>query len=565
MKKKLSEKQKAFADYYIKTGNATEAARRAGYKGNNLNRVASENLSKLGIKQYIDERIKKIEDKRIADGKEVLQYLTKVMRGEEKDQFGLEATLQDRTKAAELLAKRYKVLEKDNAKLCEEKEKLEIENRKLINRKLEEEIKKIAPDKKQVEDKHFILPINIIAPCYAQMDFDIEDKEHKEYVLPGGRGSTKSSVVAIEIIKLIKNNPNMHALALRKVSNTLKDSVFNQLKWAINHLGFNDEFKPTVSPLEITYIPTGQKIYFRGADDPFKIKSIKPEFGYIGVCWFEELDQFAGAEEVRNIEQSAIRGGDEAYIFKSFNPPKTKNNWANKYIQIPKQNRYMIHTDYEMIPKKWLGKAFIEEAEFLKEVNPTAYEHEYKGIPNGNGGNVFENVEIREIKEDELKIFDRIYNGVDWGWYPDPWAFNRMYYDSARRTLYIFDEAHANKKSNMETYEILVNEHGITEDDKITCDSAEHKSVSDYRDYGLYAKNAIKGPGSVDYSMKWFQSLNKIVIDNTRCPEAAKEFLNYEYDRDKEGNVISGYPDKDNHHIDACRYAMEEVWKRKGQ
>lgn len=107
--KKLSERQKAFCDYYIETGNATEAARRAGYKGNNLNRIASENLSKLDIKQYIDERLKEIEDKRIADGKEVLQYLTRVMRGEEKDQFGLEATLQDRTKAAELLGKRYRL------------------------------------------------------------------------------------------------------------------------------------------------------------------------------------------------------------------------------------------------------------------------------------------------------------------------------------------------------------------------------------------------------------------------------------------------------------------------
>jgi phage terminase large subunit len=187
------------------------------------------------------------------------------------------------------------------------------------------------------------------------------------------------------------------------------------------------------------------------------------------------------------------------------------------------------------------------------------------GIANGNGGNIFENVTIREITNAEIQLFDRIYNGVDWGWFPDPWAFNKMYYNAASMTLYIYDEGHENKKSNKETYDLLVKDHGITPNDKITCDSAENKSIGDYRSYGLYARGAIKGPGSVDYSMKWLQSLKEIVIDNARCPQTAKEFMDYEYERDKEGNIISGYPDKDNHHIDAVRYAMEEVWKRKGQ
>lgn len=415
------------------------------------------------------------------------------------------------------------------------------------------------------ENKHFDLPVRLIAPVYADMDFDIEDKNHKEYILDGGRGSTKSSVISLEGIKLLINNPDMHWLALRKVSNTLKDSVFNQIRWAISALELDDKFHCTTSPLEITYKPTGQKIYFRGADDPLKIKSIKPPFGYIGILWFEELDQFAGAEEIRNIEQSAIRGGNDAYVFKSFNPPKTKNNWANRYVTIPKESQYHLHTTYKDVPKKWLGKAFLDEAEYLKEINPTAYEHEYKGIANGNGGNVFDNVEIREITNEEIEHFDRIYNGVDWGWFPDPWAFNRMYFNAAKRELYIFDEAHANKKSNRETADILINEHGIKPNDKLTCDSAENKSIGDYKSYGLFARGAIKGPGSVDYSMKWLQSLTKIIIDRTRCPKTCDEFLDYEYERDKEGNVISGYPDKDNHHIDAVRYAMNDVWRRRGR
>ena len=264
----------------------------------------------------------------------------------------------------------------------------------------------------------------------------------------------------------------MHALCCRKVSNTLKDSVFNQLKWAISALDLEDEFTSTVSPIEITYKATGQKIYFRGADDPTKIKSIKPPFGYIGIVWFEELDQFAGPEEIRNIEQSAIRGGDDAYIFKSFNPPKTANNWANKYVKIPKDNQYQLHTTYLDVPKKWLGKTFIEEAEHLREVNYTAYEHEYLGIANGNGGNVFDNVVIREITDEEIKEFDRIYHGVDWGYYPDKYAYTKSYFDAARRKLYIYDEYCCNKKSNKETYTELVENHGVTPNDLIICDSA---------------------------------------------------------------------------------------------
>ena len=417
----------------------------------------------------------------------------------------------------------------------------------------------------EINNKPFELPARLIAPSFAPVVFDIEDKLHKEYVLPGGRGSTKSSFFGLEVVNLIKKNPNMHALACRKVENTLRDSVYNQIKWAIDALDLNDEFNCKLSPLEIEYKPTGQRIYFRGCDDPTKIKSIKPPFGYIGILWLEELDQFAGPEQVRSIEQSAIRGGDEAYIFKSFNPPKTANNWANKYIKIPKENQFQLHSDYRNVPEKWLGKAFIEEAEHLKKVNPTAYEHEYLGIANGNGGNVFDNVEVREITDDEIKEFDRIYQAVDFGWYPDPWAFVKVHFDAARRILYIFDEHKANKKSNRETYEIMVNEHGITPNDKVTCDSAEPKSIEDYRSYGLFARAAIKGPGSVEYSMKWLQSLTKIVIDNKRCPESAQEFLDYEYERDKDGEVITGYPDKNNHFIDSTRYACNDIWRRRGE
>lgn len=413
-------------------------------------------------------------------------------------------------------------------------------------------------------DKPFELPARLIAPAFAAVHLDVLEGAHTEYVLPGGRGSTKSSFVSLELINLIKNNPDINALVLRKVGNTLRGSVYAQILWAIEQLGLTDEFEATVSPMEITYKPTGQQILFRGADDPLKVKSVKPLHGYIGIVWFEELDQFHGDEECRSIQQSAIRGGDRAFIFKTFNPPKTKNNWANQYIEILKESRLVVHSDYRSVPAKWLGKSFLDEAEYLQEINPTAYEHEYLGIPNGNGGMVFENAVAETITDEQIAQFDRVLNGLDWGYFPDPWAFNRMHYDAARRTLYIFYELHAYKKGNRETADMLI-EHGITAADRITADSAEKKSIADYKSYGLDCRGAIKGPGSVDYSMKWLQALTKIVIDPARCPETWKEFSAYEYERTNEGEIISGYPDENNHHIDACRYALEQIWKRRGQ
>lgn len=429
---------------------------------------------------------------------------------------------------------------------------------------LEIEKQKNAPPVSN-NDNYNGIPANMIAPSFSEVLFDIEAHEHSEYVFPGGRGSTKSSFVGLNVVDLIMKNEDMHACVLRQVADTLRTSVYQQVLWAISALGLDDEFNCTVSPLEITRVKTGQKIYFRGADDPDKIKSIKVPFGYIGIVWFEELDQFAGADAVRKIEQSVIRGGDVAYKFKSFNPPKSAQNWANKYIKIPRADRLVIESTYLTVPKKWLGKPFLDDAEFLKETNPTAYENEYLGIANGTGGNVFDNVVIREITDEEISEFERLYRGVDWGWYPDPWAYNCMTYIPSQHKLIIFDEAHENKMSNEKTAKILIDKHNVTANDLITCDSAEHKSTADYRAYGLCARDVEKGPGSVEYSMKWLQGLREIVIDNVRCPNTVEEFINYEYERDKEGNVISGYPDKDNHHIDATRYAMSKVWKRRGE
>jgi phage terminase large subunit len=411
---------------------------------------------------------------------------------------------------------------------------------------------------------NFVFPADCIAPAFLSAYRDIRDRRHTEYLFFGGRGSTKSSFVSLITVWLLVNNPGVHALACRQVANTLRDSVYSQCVWAISELGLEADFKCTTSPLEIEYRATGQKIYFRGADDPGKIKSIKPAFGYIGILWFEELDQFHGVESIRKIEQSVIRGGDEAFIFKSFNPPRTASNWANKYAKIPKASQYQHHSNYLDVPAEWLGKAFLEEAEHLKVVNPRAYEHEYLGIANSAGGLVFENVQIRKITDAEIAQFDRVLHGLDWGYYPDPAHYVRMHYDAARLTLYIFGEYRALKASNRTLYDALV-ERGLTPEDLLIADSAEPKSVADFREYGAACRGAEKGPESVKYSMKWLQSLAAIVIDNERCPETAEEFMGYEFERDKDGEVISEYPDANNHAIDSTRYGTNLIWKRRGQ
>lgn len=540
----LTPKQKAFADEYIKNGgNASDAARKAGYSEKTAYSMGQQNLKKLEVSSYIAEKQSLIEKQKgtdIMSLAEIQQRRSMIARGELTDSFGFAPDFSDQLKSMNDLEKALAIKE------------------------TKEEQQRIAERARLQEVYH--LDLSFVPDVFHRMIRDIRAKKHSEYILPGGRGSMKSSTISLIIPELIKNNSNMHALILRKVGNTIKDSVYAQMKWALDKLNLSEEFTCKVSPMEITYKATGQKIYFRGADDPLKIKSIKPEFGYIGIVWFEELDQFAGPEEIRNIQQSAIRGGNEAYKFKSFNPPRSKNNWANEYTTQAKEkdeSAMVQHSTYLDlgIEQEWLGDMFLKDAEHLKETNPDAYDNEYLGHANGNGGNVFEYIEERTITDEEISHFDRIYQGVDWGWMPDKYAFVRLYYDAARETIYFIDEMYENKKSNEWTAG-EIKRRGY-DDYEITCDSAEPKSVTDYRDYGLAARSAIKGPGSIEYSMKWWQR-RKLVFDPVRTPNARDEFKKYEYERDEDGNIISGYPDKDNHLIDASRYATERLWTRRG-
>lgn len=431
----------------------------------------------------------------------------------------------------------------------------------------------IGERENDLEDSNAIItiPAKDISRSFCDINRSIDDREYREYYMEGGRGSTKSSFVSEKIIELLENNERMCCVVLRKVKDTLKDSVYAQIEWAIDILSevypaISKDYRLTKSPLEITKISTGQKIYFRGADDYGKIKSLKPpKDKYIGITWFEEFDQFAGMNEIRKINQSLVRGGEDFIQFYTYNTPASSLHFVNVEKIIPKESRLVHLSDYRSVPKKWLGQAFIDEAEYLKEVNEKLFNNEYLGLVTGVGGNVFENVELREITDKEIATFDYIYQGMDFGWFPDPLAWTKMCYNPSQRTLYIYDEFVVNKMSNPDVWKHLVDENKSKEGDLITADSAEPKSIGDFRSYGAMMRGAEKGAGSVEYSMKWLSSLAKIVIDPKRCPVSAQEFSTYEYEQDKDGNFISGYIDADNHCIDSVRYALNSIWKKKGQ
>lgn len=396
-----------------------------------------------------------------------------------------------------------------------------------------------------------------MAPSFFSVHLDVKQHGHTHYVLAGGRGSTKSSYVSLEIPLLLMRNPECHAVVLRKVANTLRNSVYTQMEWALDALRISDKWKMTISPMEMVRKATGQKILFFGVDDKAKIKSIKLPFGYVGVVWYEELDQFAGMEEIRNLNQSLMRGGSKFWCFSSYNPPKSANNWVNEEMLLDEQDRLVHRSDYLSVNPDWLGPQFIYEADKLKAKNETAYRHEYLGEITGTGGAVFENVVERQITDEEIQQFDRRRYGLDFGFAVDPLAFVSMHYDSKREILYIFDEIYQPKLTNRQVTVKIKKK--ITETALIRADSAEPKSIKELNELGLRAIAAKKGPDSVEFGIRWLQGLSAIVIDKKRCPNAYKEFVTYEYETTRDGQYISAYPDKNNHAIDAVRYGCEDL------
>ncbi len=395
----------------------------------------------------------------------------------------------------------------------------------------------------------------LIASSFYDLHRELKVELHDEVWCKGGRGSTKSTFISIQILLGIIKDPDVNAVVLRRYQNELRDTVYGQFEWSAARMGIAHLFKFQVSPMQVIYMPTGQRIVFRAADNPKKLKSINLGRGYIKYAWFEELDQFANMDEIRNILQSLFRGENKKRIvFFSYNPPKSGRSWVNHEAKIPKSGRRVHHSTYLDVPPEWLGERFLTDAEHLKKVNETAYRHEYLGEEVGTGLEVFNNVELRIITQDEIAAFDRIRQGLDFGYAVDPLAFERMHYDRTRRRLYLFTEISGLNLFNRQFWEKAQRYN----DAWTIADSAEPKSIDELRSFGMKIKGAKKGPGSVEFGVKFLQDLEQIIIDPERCPLAAREFINYALETDRNGVVKSQFPDKDNHSIDAARYGLED-------
>lgn len=406
---------------------------------------------------------------------------------------------------------------------------------------------------------------NVIGPGFYDSHRAVREQRAHTLVEEGGRGSLKSSFCSVEIVLWLLKWPQSHALVMRQMGNTLEDSVYSQMLWAVAKLGLSEHFLEKKSPLRLIYKPTGQTIYFRGLDDEMKIKGIKPKFGYIGCLWFEEADQLRrGENAVLSVKQSAFRGSgsNPTLTLISFNPPANARNWANRYAREQQPGKLVHHSSYLDAPRDWLGKEFLDGADWLRKTKPLKYRHMYLGEMVGSGTQVFDNILSRKTTAKEIAGFDNIISGVDWGYYPDPWVFIRTYYHAATRTLYIFDEARGNKMQNAVTAEIVKGR--VAPGELILADLSDEKACADYRSYGLRCWPARKGPGSRELGVRWLQGLNAIVIDPVKCPCVLQEFLEWEYEVAPDGTVLGTLMDANDHGIDAARYACSRIWQRKG-
>ena len=399
-----------------------------------------------------------------------------------------------------------------------------------------------------------------IARCYWPLHEDVEAGYHQYYNLPGGRGSCKSSYVSLEIVSQIMKDPQglTNAIVFRRIAGTMRESVYSQISWAIAELGVSHLWRGMVSPMQWEYRPTGAQIIFRGLDDAAKLKSIKPRRGSFRLVWFEEFAELPGENLQRSVLQSVIRGGDRFAVFRSFNPPMSANNWANQLIQRPDDKALTLLTNYTMIPPEWLGESFLYEAERLREVNEKAYRHEYMGEAVGTGGEVFPNLVVRSITDEDVQNQTYIFQGLDFGFAVDPTCFLRVAYNRRDETILLLDEIYRTHMSNQELADEIKKRGYDWDYDShmlITADSADPRSIADLRGQDLLVRPCFKKPGCVQYRVKWLQS-RRIVIDPRRTPNAHREFVGYSYAADKDGNFLSELPDKDNHAIDALAYAL---------
>lgn len=379
----------------------------------------------------------------------------------------------------------------------------------------------------------------------------------------GSRASKKSSTQSLKVITEIIENPNINWLVVRKVERTLRDSCYAQLKWAIHRLKVDNFFKCSTSPLEITYKPTGQKILFRGLDDPLKVTSITVEVGSLCRLWIEEAYEITSEDAFDRLDES-IRGqlpkGMYHQVVLTFNPWSDRHWLKKRFFDEPSKNVLAMTTNY--MCNEFLSEADLVLFEEMKK-NPRRYRTAGLGEWGIVEGLVYKNWEERVFDVHEISIRPSVRSafGMDFGYVNDPSTLFCGLVDTVAREIYVFDEMYEKGMSN-EDIKDRVSEMGYSKE-RIKADSAEPKSIAYLRKAGLTRiRAAKKGPDSILAGISIIQDY-KIII-HPRCVNFITEISNYTWDKDKFDNAINKPIDDFNHLMDAMRYAMEEFDGRKG-
>ena len=388
-------------------------------------------------------------------------------------------------------------------------------------------------------------------------------------VVKGSRRSKKSKTTALWFIWGIMKYPESNLLVVRKTYRTLKDSCFTELKWAIKRLGVEQWWEVKESPLEMTYKPTGQKIYFRGLDDPLKITSIAVEVGVLAWLWIEEAYEITREEDFDTLAESMLGDCPEG-LFKqitlTFNPWNEKTWIKKRFFDVEDSNVLAITTTYQC--NEWLSdadKAYFEE---MRKRNPRRFAVAGLGEWGIVDGLVYENWKERafktarkcdikpEQKTDDVIVIDdlKAVYGLDFGYTNDPSAFFCGFLDLKGKKLYVVDEFYEKALSNKKIAD-LVSGMGYRKE-RITADSAEPKSIDELNALGLRVTAAKKGKDSILNGIQWIQDLEIIV--HPRCVNFITEISNYTWDTDKFGNKLNKPIDDFNHLMDAMRYALEQ-------
>ena len=379
-------------------------------------------------------------------------------------------------------------------------------------------------------------------------------------VCKGSRASKKSKTTALNIITRMMQYPGANTLVVRKVFRTLKDSCFTELKWAINRIGVQAYWEVKESPLEMTYIPTGQKIYFRGLDDPLKVASITVERGFLCWCWVEEAYEITNEDDFNMLDES-IRGAipEGTGLFKqitlTFNPWNEKH-WIKKRFYDRQDNGILaITTNYTC--NEWIDQSDLDVFENMKKNNPRRYRVAGLGEWGVTEGLVYENWKERAFTLDEVRGIPTVC-GLDYGYTNDPTAFFIGFIDQEHKKLYVWDEIYKTGLSNWKIFQEIQSAGYAKE--TITSDSAEPKSNDELAGYGLRIIPAVKGKDSVQHGIQYIQGFEITV--HPRCVNFITEISNYTWDKDKAGNAVNIPIDGFNHLMDAMRYAVEKYSRR---